>query len=130
MPGVASVDVRPVTGSVVILHDGAFEPLRQRLAADRLLLIAPPGPPEPHDPIASMRDQLERTDGTIRRLTSGQADLSGAAFVALVAIGLVQLARGHVAGPAISLFGQAATVALLQLSRKDAAEPGATPPPD
>lgn len=113
-----------------MLHDGAFEPLRQRLAADRLLLIAPPGPPEPHDPIAAVRDQLARTDGTIRRLTSGQADLSGAAFVALVAIGLVQLARGHVAGPAISLFGQAATVALLHLSRKDAAEPGATPPPD
>jgi hypothetical protein len=55
---------------------------------------------------------IARLDGAVKGATGGQVDLWGLAFAGLVAGGVVQLSRGRVAGPALALFGQAATLAM------------------
>lgn len=71
-------------------------------------------PPAPRHPIGKTTAAVSRLNSALSDASSGRMDLTNAAFLALIAGGFVQLARGNVAGPAITLFGQALTLALLQ----------------
>ncbi len=70
-------------------------------------------PEPPRHPIGRTASALGRLNGAFAQASGGRMDVTNAAFVALVAAGFVQLARGRVAGPAITLFGHALTLALL-----------------
>ncbi|WP_454916509.1 hypothetical protein [Xanthobacter sediminis] len=74
------------------------------------LLLAPVAP---RHPIGQTSAAMGRLNAAFAEASNGRMDLTNAAFVGLVAAGIVQLARGHIAGPALTLFGQALTVALL-----------------
>ncbi|MFG1417694.1 hypothetical protein V5F38_09150 [Xanthobacter sp. V0B-10] len=80
------------------------------LLAEAGLAVAPE---PPRHPIGRTASALGRLNGAFAQASGGRMDVTNAAFVALVAAGFVQLARGRVAGPAITLFGQALTLALL-----------------
>ncbi|MGQ7792221.1 hypothetical protein ACUN0C_07420 [Faunimonas sp. B44] len=108
---VEAVEIRPSTCSLLIRHGGCFEAIVRALADRDLLLLSEPGPAAPLDPIAETLAGLDRAEATVMRLTGGRGDLWSLAFAGLVAGGFVQLARGRVAGPALTLFGQAATIA-------------------
>jgi hypothetical protein len=113
VPGVETVEIRPTTGSLVLRHAGAIAALLPALVAAGLV-VGPRPPTEPIDPIADAVTGLGAADRTVGRMTGGRADLWSVAFAGLVGAGLVQLARGRVAGPALTLFSQAATLAMMR----------------
>jgi hypothetical protein len=120
--GVQRVEIRRPTGSVIIHHNGDFESLSKRLARSGLLVVSPPEKPgKPFDAIRETVTRVSAADTALARATGGRADLWGLAFAGLIAAGAIQLARGRVAGPALALFGQAATLALIRI--------GSSPPP-
>lgn len=112
LQGVQKVEIRPTTGSLIILHDGEFEPIAKAIAEVGALTLLPPKAAARIDPIGDTMRRLSAADATIGRLSGGRADLMSTVFAGLVLAGIVQLARGRVAGPAITLFGQAATLAM------------------
>lgn len=108
--GVENIEIRLSTASLLIRHEGDFEPIAARLASAGLLLILPELPEPPFDPVRETVQQLESADATLMGATSGSMDLRKAIFMGLVAAGLVQIARGRIAGPALTLFSQAAAL--------------------
>ena len=118
VPGVEQVEFRPETASLLLRHRGRFEPLAAALEEAGLLVLAPAEPVAPIDPVGETFERLERAEDLVGRLTGGRADLWSIAYLGLVAGGLVQLARGRVAGPAVTLFGQAASLALSRSVRR------------
>lgn len=111
LAGVHAVDINPATGSVLIRHEPDCDPLGAATAA-RLIDLLPPPEPEPFDPTGAILRQLEAADAAVTRASSGRLDLMQATIGGLVLLGLVQLGRGRVAGPALTLFGQAASLAM------------------
>lgn len=66
------------------------------------------------------RDPISHATSLVHRLNAGFADASGGrmdftnlAFMSLLAAGFVQMARGNITGPALTLFSQALTLAVL-----------------
>lgn len=115
--GVDRVEIRTVTGSIVLTHGAAWASLAEHVEDAGLELCAPPPPPPPQGPIGEAEERLSYADLLMTAFSGGKLDMRNAAFLALVAGGLVQLARGRVAGPAVTLFAQAMTLALLGRSR-------------
>lgn len=112
--GIEKVEIRPHTGSIILIHDAPWDTLAPALGKAGLK-VAAPAPPEPEQPpIEEASSRLAKADLMMALFTNGRLDLQNAAFLALALGGLVQLARGRVAGPALTLFGQALTLALLK----------------
>ena len=110
--GIEAVEIRPHTGSLIIRHGQDFDPASEAVLAAGLRIVPSPESGPPLDPIQETIRQLARAEETLSRLTGGRADLWNIAFVALLAGGVAQLARGRIAGPAVTLFSQAATIAM------------------
>lgn len=121
--GVTEAELRPSTGSVILRHEGTFEAILPLLARAGLRVGVPDdkhqdAETEPLDPVKEIAGLLGQSDAALARLTGGRLDLWGASFSLLLAAGAVQLARGRIAGPALTLFGQAATLAMARPLRK------------
>lgn len=112
IPGIDTAEIRPASGSVVIRHRGDFDELRELIARKGVQIASSTMLARPIDPMGVAARQLGAVDGAIARLTDGRADLWSLAFAGLVAGGVIQLARGRVAGPALTLLGQAATLTM------------------
>ncbi|WP_336960818.1 hypothetical protein [Sphingobium aquiterrae] len=112
IPGIDSAEIRPTSGSIVIRHRGDFDELRESIAREGIQFASSITHLQPIDPMGAAARQLGTVDGAIARLTDGRADLWSLAFAGLVAGGVIQLARGSVAGPALTLLGQAATLTM------------------
>ncbi len=110
--GVQTVEIRPTTGSLIILHDGEFAPIAKAIADAGTFTFLPPEEAAPIDPIGDTMHRLSAADAAIGRLSGGRTDLLSVVFAGLVIAGIAQMARGRVAGPALTLFGQAATLAM------------------
>lgn len=115
--GVDKVEIRTITSSIILTHEAPWSSLAGRVEAAGLQVLTPPPPPPRKAPIQETEDRLSQADLLMTLFSRGQLDMRNAVFLALVAGGLVQLARGRVAGPAITLFGQALTLALLGQGR-------------
>lgn len=115
--GIEKVEIRPGTGSIILTHATPWTGLKGAVEAAGLKVSAAPPPPEEEDPITETEGRLAKADLMMALLSKGKLDLQNAAFLALVLGGLVQLARGRVGGPALTLFGQALTLALLKERR-------------
>jgi len=118
LPTMESVEPRPASGSIVVRHRGPLEDQALVDAGFDLTAPASPDPATPADPIGTAMAGLSRLDRNIKAATGGQLDIWGLAFGGLVAGGVIQLARGRVAGPALALFGQAATLAMARPLRR------------
>lgn len=123
--GLTSIEIRLVTGSIILKHEGAFEPIQAALAAEAGLIVLPKPPAMPFDPVIAAASQLSALDSGMRKVTGEGVDLRKTLFMGLIAAGLVQVARGRIAGPALTLFGQAVTVAMSWPARNQA---GVSPP--
>lgn len=116
--GVEEIEIRPQSGSLIVRHGGDYEMVSTALARAGLLIEVGSGPSHPVDPIQETLGHLTTADATLQRWTNGRVDIWNAGFSALVAAGLIQLARGRVAGPALTIFGQAATLAMARPLRR------------
>lgn len=115
--GALAVEVRGT--SLILTHPGHWPALdwpslgwpsaAAALEAAGLILV----PAAPRHPIGRTSAAVSRLNAALSEASDGRMDLTNAAFVGLIAAGMVQLARGYVAGPAVTLFGQALTIALL-----------------
>jgi hypothetical protein len=100
--GVTRLETKPATGSVLIEHEGALEPVLDTARAAGLFeLAAPPAPATAGEQLARGTALLDRE---VAALTAGQVNLGAALFIALVGLGLFQISRGHVLAPAVTLF--------------------------
>lgn len=117
LAGVHKVDINPATGSILFRHEHACDPLIAAEEAGLLRILLPPEA-EPFDPAEAILERIGQADAAISRASGGRMDAMQAAMVGLVLGGLVQLARGQIAGPALTLFGQAATLAMARPLRK------------
>ena len=112
--GIRRVLVRPNTGSL-ILESGLGEgELRALLEGAEAIRIEPPRHPPPVSQAAGFG--LLKLDADLKARTDNLLDLRGALGLALIGGGIVQLARGQVAGPATTLLMTA--YSLLEPGRK------------
>lgn len=107
---IRSVEANPLTGSLLIHHEGPLERLVDELAGRGLVRVEPLEPrevPLPH----RLAERAAVVDAGLRRATAGELDLRGAALLGLLALAIVQAARGQLAGPAVSLLWYASSLA-------------------
>lgn len=124
--GLARAEARPRSNGLVLGHDQPWSQLVPQLEQAGLQLspathgpvrlpkrgsAAAGGPPS--HPIGAAYDLFTRSNAAVATASGGRLDIANAAFVVLLASGVVQLARGQIAGPALSLFSQALTLAVL-----------------
>ena len=121
-PGVRKVEIRPETGSILIVHSGAFETVSQGFPQVGLDVVTPK-PPGPVDPVGDTARHLFTADMAVRQASNGKIDLWSAGFLALLTIALWQLGRGRLAGPALTVLGQAATLAMARPYQPPASKP-------
>ncbi|MFG1480669.1 hypothetical protein V5F53_18735 [Xanthobacter sp. V4C-4] len=101
--------------SLIVSHDYSLAQLGAALETAGLMLAPPP----PLDPIGKANAAVARLNATISQASNGRMDLTNAAFMGLLAAGAVQIARGRIAGPGLTLFSQAMTLALLHAKSLD-----------
>jgi hypothetical protein len=108
-PGVLVVEARAKTGSLLIRHEGDLDPV-WRFARERRLFV-------PETPERTAPDALDRVladahqlDAWFRRSSGGEISVGTIVTFALLAMSVVQLARGQVLAPAVTLAWYAATV--------------------
>ncbi|WP_234050059.1 MULTISPECIES: hypothetical protein [unclassified Xanthobacter] len=110
------LDVQVRGGSLILTHHlSSAEEIRPALEKAGLSLV----PPSPRHPIGKTSVAVSRINGALSEASGGSLDLLNIAFLGLVAGGFVQLARGNVAGPALTLFSQALTLALLHAKTQE-----------
>jgi hypothetical protein len=99
-PGVLSIEVNPVTGSMLLIHQTTVGEIAEYARSKNLFSLE-----EQKDskaPSADLRRNLGETfksiDRQIQSLTDGDMDLSGFALAALIVAGTAQIVAGN-AGP-------------------------------
>lgn len=116
LPGVQRVQVRPGTGSVIVITEtDAGEVLEAAVQAGQLRLLAA-APPVQVGP--SIELGLAMADMQMKSRTEGALDLKTALALLLLLGAGVQLARGRVAGPATTLLMSAVSLLVLPGSAK------------
>ncbi|PJK30196.1 hypothetical protein [Minwuia thermotolerans] len=98
---VVHVEPRPESASLVVIHVGDFGALAAAAEVAGVFRIAAPVAERPEIPLHFLAQGLVgRLDRVIERHSEGVIDLRDASSLALVAMALLQLARGNVATPA------------------------------
>jgi hypothetical protein len=111
-PGVATVRVNPVTGSVLLVHHAPLAVLTDRAAAAGLFRLQT-GEVEMVPLSARIVQPFVDLECAVRRFSAGQLDLAGIALAALLGLGMYQLSRGNFTAPAwYTVFWYAVNVAL------------------
>jgi len=103
-PGVLSIEVNPVTGSILLIHQTTVSAIAEYARSKNLFSLEKQKGPKV--PSADLRRNLGETfksvDRQIQNLTDGDMDLRGAAFAALIVMGSAQILTGN--GGAIPWF--------------------------
>lgn len=107
--GLARAEVRPNSRSLLLRHPGPWAALEPALAEAGFVLYSRGAA----TPIGMTRSTVARLDRALSTATAGRLDLANAAFLGLLGAGAVQVARGQLVGPALTLFTQALTLATL-----------------
>ncbi len=97
LSGLKSVEVNPSTASLLLFFDPALG-LSSGAIADDLDLELAPSDRMPLEKRVSR--QVGLVDSTLKRLTGGELDLGGIAFLGCLAAGVYQVGIGNVAMPA------------------------------
>ncbi len=104
LPGVIGCVGRLVTGSLIIEHDGDFSSIAEHAASQGLFELAEAPEPKPVGLIAE--EGLTYADLRLRELSNGQFDLRSALGTLILGLAILQLARGQIVGPAMTLMLQ------------------------
>jgi len=107
LPGVESVRVSPVTGSVLLQHPELdFDELAPRLWDCELFhLLA--GPPPEVPALDPLKTGLSGIDRLLGEGTGGGVDLRTIAFIATMGMAISQIMRGQIMSPAFTLMWNA-----------------------
>ncbi|MCF8470922.1 MAG: hypothetical protein K9G30_09075 [Parvibaculum sp.] len=100
LAGVSSVEASPLTAGVLIRYRGNFGEIAEEAAKAGIFRLAAPTP-EPAL-MAGLRAQVGKLNEKLKQGSTGTLDINTAAFMLFGAVGIVQLARGRVAMPALS----------------------------
>ncbi|MFN3594155.1 MAG: hypothetical protein ACK4TK_05665 [Thiobacillaceae bacterium] len=120
-PGIRSVTVNPLTGSLLILHATGEDEILRYAESHALFSVRPTSGGEARtDATAGLRALSQG----VRQVTGGTLDLDGLLMLALTGLALQQAIEGNVMVPAAALLWNAYT-----LSRMPPLEPY-TPQPD
>jgi len=97
--GVREVEVNPLTGSVLVMHDLGTEALDDRLRALNLFLLDAPhrGSSALYETVSSA---FQAMDETVKVMSRGGLDIAGIVFAALLFSGLYQITKGNYMAPA------------------------------
>lgn len=116
---VTHVETNPLTGSLLIYHNGEQAELL-RFAQEQQLFQLEPEFPAQQQVLAAAEAQLDQADRALRRLTQGAFDLKELLFVGLIGAAVIQTFRGRFLGSATALLSYAATILMLQRSQRPA----------
>lgn len=116
--GFDKVEVRPKTGSVILTHTTPWASLSGAAEAAGLKLLPKAPEPPPKNAITEAGERITQADFLLQMSTKGRLDLRNAVFLGLMTAGFVQLARGQVAGPALTVFSHAATLVFMDAWRR------------
>jgi Heavy metal associated domain 2 len=103
---VASVEVNPLTGSVLVHHHCSVEALNAYAEKGELFQVST----LPEGSLDLLRQRSSFLDRQLQHLTGRFFDLRSLTLVLLLSIGMVQLLRGQFAGPALTMFWYAASL--------------------
>jgi hypothetical protein len=115
--GVHAVHASPATGSLLVLHEPAATALWQELARIDALLVAPAAPLS-----AAIARRVAGAQAAADRRVGPFLDVRGLGAVALCAVAVLQVARGHVFMPAATAIWYALDL-LQQRERPDRVQP-------
>lgn len=101
--GVERITCNAVTGSVLIEHGRPLAEISAYAEAQGLFRLSPVSP-DAHTPAAHAAAGLAALDRSLKRMTEGDINARSAILLTLVALALVQAARGQVLGPASTLL--------------------------
>ena len=104
VPGVIVCVGRLVTGSLIVEHDGDFSAVADQAASQGLFELAEAPEAKPVGLIAE--EGLTYADLRLRELSNGQFDLRSTLGTLLIGLAILQLARGQIVGPAMTLLVQ------------------------
>lgn len=117
LPGVTEVRADSRTGSMLILGDavsyGALE------AASRRAGHALERAEEARPLIDHLSNRLEAADQRLRQASGGGLDIASVAVLVLLGTAVIQMARGRIAGPAITILWYAASTVLMARSLRN-----------
>jgi Heavy metal associated domain 2 len=105
--GVSAVEANPLTGSVIVRHTNRLDALRSFAADNHLFALGPERETNSMTPSTSpapSASALARLAPSLWATSSNFPDLRVLGFVALWGLGFMQLFRGQIAPPAVSLF--------------------------
>jgi hypothetical protein len=105
-PGVARVEGRAATGSLLIFHAPAASPSEIAAYAERQGLFAVTDRPAepPKTLLRQVGDGMSALDRSLTEATRGVIDLPSALFVALVGLAVRQAGQGNLLGPTSTLL--------------------------
>ena len=99
--GVDSIEVSPMTGSVLMRMSAPFEAIDAARPADLFNVVEAPQAAEGATGLqTSVSALFGSIDDRIKSVTGKGVDLAGLAFLGLVAAGIYQIARGNFTAPA------------------------------
>lgn len=111
-PGVLRVTANPRTGSLLIEHEGALDPILSRLTDRGLLQMEKAGRrPSGGAAVRDLRLGFAWLDLELRRLTGREVDLSAGIILVLTLLALFQGLRGQILPPSITIAWYAAMLA-------------------
>jgi hypothetical protein len=101
--GVTHCQANPITGTVLIEHAGPLEQVLGVAQTQKLFCVDRSEPGLVPGRVRAAQG-LERIDAELQHWTKGEADLRTLALAALIGLGVMQLIRGNVLAPAVTLF--------------------------
>lgn len=106
-PAIIALRVNPKTGSVLIEYDDTSLAQLKESTIESSLFSLEELDYEPKAVWQRASSGFEVMDSRIKKLTRGDIDLRSVLFIGLVTMGIRQLTKGQVMGPAMTLFWQA-----------------------
>jgi Heavy metal associated domain 2 len=119
LPGIIKVQGNALTGSLLIAHETEVTRFAAVAAERELFQLAPGETLTEH-----LGTLVSQWDEQLKQATHGRVDLRTAAFLTLVALGIVQLMRGHPLQAAGSLFIDAVGLVILSTNQTRSNAPG------
>lgn len=102
--GVDSVNVNPVTGSVLVHHQTSAEAVGDYSEKSQLFRLTLPDEEAFHPFGRELASMIASLKSTVAHLRRGEVDAGGLLFIALLLAGVAQASRGNVWPAALTLF--------------------------
>ena len=123
LPGVQTIEINPVTGSILLIHSLDAESVTSFLKAQNLLKIQPGR--DSFDFHQEVTRLFSAADRQVKGFIGGGINLGALAFLGLTGAGIYQILRGNFSAiPWYSAFWYALGIFLRSKSRRNGADNG------